>query len=459
MKVRVGAATDVGRARERNEDSFLTAPPLFAVADGMGGHRGGNVASSIAVGVLADIAQHGRWPEMPDQFRAANRAILDRSRADRNLAGMGTTLTAGFMEGALIHFAHVGDTRAYLLRDGQFTPLTEDHTLVHEMEKQGRITKEEAETHPQRSILIRALGVEEPLQVDESSLEAREGDRLLLCSDGLHSMVSDQAIENVLENIPDPQEAANRLIDMANQAGGLDNITVMILDFQSGDGVEGTIVPPPDIQEIDRGGTAEMPVITPGLPERTDITVARPIPTIPPDGGPQSTGGAAPPASPGVATATQPAQAPPVAPPAAAPTAPAAPAGSLEPRGRRRRWLVVTGIVLLTLVALVIGARLWLDTRWYVGVHEVEGEERVAVFRGIPTVIFGIRLDGLVADEFGQTTITLDELARAPEARLWIVKLREGVIVDSQEEAEGTVGQIQTDLESGADQGGTAPPG
>jgi PPM family protein phosphatase len=454
VKVRVGAATDVGRARERNEDSFLTAPPLFAVADGMGGHRGGNVASSIAVGVLSDIAQDGRWPEMPDQFRAANRAILDRSRADRNLAGMGTTLTAGFMEGALIHFAHVGDTRAYLLRDGQFTTLTEDHTLVHEMEKQGRITKEEAETHPQRSILIRALGVDDPLQVDESSLEAREGDRLLLCSDGLHSMVSDRAIEDVLETTPDPQEAANRLIDMANQAGGLDNITVMILDFEPGDGVEGTIVAPPNVQDIDRGGTAEMPVMTPVQPDRTDITVARPIPVIPPAGGPESAGAAASPA-PGVATATQPPQAPPRPAP---PTAPAAPAGSLQPRGRRRWRLVVAGVVLLGLAVGLIGARLWLDTRWYVGVHEVEGEERVAVFRGMPTVIFGIRLDGLVADEFDQTTITLDELARVPEARLWIVKLREGVTVGSQEEAERTVDQIRTDLEGG-DQGGTSPPG
>jgi protein phosphatase len=296
--------------------------------------------------------------------------------------------------------------------------------------------------------------VDEPLQVDESSLEAREGDRLLLCSDGLHSMVSDQAIEEVLETIPDPQEAANRLIDMANQAGGLDNITVMILDFEPGDGIEGTIVAPPNVQDIDRGGTAEMPVMTPVQPDRTDITVARPIPVIPPAGGPGSA--TAPPPAPGVATATPSPQAPARPSP---PTAPAAPAGSLEPPRRRRRRLMVVGVVLLGVVAVLIGARLWLDTRWYVGVHEVEGEERVAVFRGMPTVIFGIRLDGLVADEFDRSTITLDELARAPEARLWIAKLRDGVIVGSQEEAERTVEQIRTDLEAGAQGDGTTPGG
>ena len=166
MKVRVGASTDVGKARERNEDSFLSAPPLYAVADGMGGHRGGNVASSLAMRVISEIAQPGNWGQLSEQVREANRAILDQARGDRTLSGMGTTITAAFMDQDELHLAHVGDSRAYLLRGGEFSLLTEDHTLVHRMVQEGKITAEEAEHHPQRSILIRALGVEDPVEVD-----------------------------------------------------------------------------------------------------------------------------------------------------------------------------------------------------------------------------------------------------------------------------------------------------
>jgi PPM family protein phosphatase len=144
---------------------------------------------------------------------------------------MGTTLTAALVEGDRIRLAHVGDSRAYLLREGDLRLLTEDHTLVHRMVTEGEISKEEAETHPQRSVLTRALGVETVVDVDEDTVQVRPGDRLLLCTDGLTSMVSEQAVEEVLRGVPDPQEAAQRLVQLANEGGGADNTTVVVLDF------------------------------------------------------------------------------------------------------------------------------------------------------------------------------------------------------------------------------------
>jgi len=230
MRVTAAAATDVGLVREGNEDSYLTEGPLFAVADGMGGHRGGEVASQLAVETLEKLFKEGAG-DLPDQVQEANRVVFERSVLDRKVAGMGTTLTAALVEGDRVRLAHVGDSRAYLLRDGQLRLLTEDHTLVHRMVSEGEISKEEAETHPQRSVLTRALGVDTVVDVDDDSLQVRPGDRLLLCTDGLTSMVSEDEIEDVLRTVPDPQEAAQRLVRMANEAGGVDNTTVVILDF------------------------------------------------------------------------------------------------------------------------------------------------------------------------------------------------------------------------------------
>ena len=234
MRVTAAAATDVGLVREGNEDSYLTEGPLFAVADGMGGHRGGEVASQLAVETLEKLFKEGAG-DLPDQVQEANRVVFERSVLDRKVAGMGTTLTAALVEGDRVRLAHVGDSRAYLLRDGTLRLLTEDHTLVHRMVSEGEISKEEAETHPQRSVLTRALGVDTVVDVDDDSLQVRPGDRLLLCTDGLTSMVSEDEIEEVLRTVPDPREAAQRLVRMANEAGGVDNTTVVILDFSDDD--------------------------------------------------------------------------------------------------------------------------------------------------------------------------------------------------------------------------------
>jgi PPM family protein phosphatase len=230
MKVTAAVATDVGLVREGNEDSYLTDEPLFAVADGMGGHRGGEVASQLAVETLEKLFKK-RIGELPDQVQEANRVVFERSVVDEKVAGMGTTLTAALVEGDRVRLAHVGDSRAYLLREGDLRLLTEDHTLVHRMVTEGEISKEEAESHPQRSVLTRALGVDTIVDVDDDTVQVRPGDRLLLCTDGLTSMVSEQAIEEVLRAVPDPQEAAERLVRLANEGGGTDNTTVVVLDF------------------------------------------------------------------------------------------------------------------------------------------------------------------------------------------------------------------------------------
>src|SRR6266511_2492757 len=237
MRVTAAAATDIGLVREGNEDSYLTEEPLFAVADGMGGHRGGEVASQLAVETLEKRFKQGAG-DLPDQVQEANRVVFERSVVDEKVAGMGTTLTAALVEGDRVRLAHVGDSRAYLLRDGDLRLLTEDHTLVHRMVTEGEISKDEAETHPQRSVLPRALGVDNVVDVDDDTVQVRPGDRLLLCTDGLTSMVSEQAIEEALRGVPDPQEAARRLVHLANEGGGTDNTTVVVLDF-SDDAVAG----------------------------------------------------------------------------------------------------------------------------------------------------------------------------------------------------------------------------
>jgi serine/threonine protein phosphatase PrpC len=238
VRVEVGFATDKGRVREGNEDAYLVEPPLYAVADGMGGHRGGEVASQLALQTLAEAFREGALP-LTDQVQAANRAVFERSGTDRAVAGMGTTLTAALVQGELAHLIHVGDSRAYLLRAGTLRQLTEDHTLVNRMVKAGEITAEEAEVHPHRNVITRSLGTEADVDIDEQDVGLLEGDRLLLCSDGLTGMITEGQIQAILEANPVTQDAADRLVRAANGAGGVDNITVVVLDVAAGE-PEGT---------------------------------------------------------------------------------------------------------------------------------------------------------------------------------------------------------------------------
>ena len=228
LRIQVGACTDVGRVREGNEDAYMIRDPLFAVADGMGGHQGGEVASNLALERL-ERATDGD-SDLADVVREANRAVFEQAAQDPGLAGMGTTLTAVRVQDERLHLAHVGDSRMYLLRDGRLERITRDHTVVEQMVDQGRMTAEDAKIHPQRSILTRALGVDEDIQVDEADVDVRPGDRVLLCSDGLTGMVDEDRILSILTATPAPQAACAALIEAANQAGGQDNITAVVLD-------------------------------------------------------------------------------------------------------------------------------------------------------------------------------------------------------------------------------------
>jgi PPM family protein phosphatase len=233
VNVSVGWRTDVGRMRAGNEDAYLIEVPLFVVADGMGGHIAGDVASSTAVQTIAEHlrAADAADPETLAQLvRDANAAIWDKAQSDVSLSGMGTTCTLVLIDGERAHIAHVGDSRAYRLRSGALERLTQDHTLVARMVKEGRLRPEEAERHPQRNMITRALGVDPDVRVDLTAVDLDEGDRLLLCSDGLPSMVQEDSIEEALAAETDPQAAADRLVDMANEAGGEDNITVVVID-------------------------------------------------------------------------------------------------------------------------------------------------------------------------------------------------------------------------------------
>ena len=226
-----GSRTDVGCVREHNEDSLVVKPPLYVVADGMGGHEAGEVASEIAVQVIAD-----KSPSTPDgqalaaAVVAANREILDAARDGRGREGMGTTVTAALLEGERLVIAQVGDSRAYLLHQGKLQQLTRDHSLVADMVEAGHLTAEEARIHPSRSVITRALGSVEGTQPDLYELNVETGDRLLLCSDGLTSMVRDPQIEEILRRVQDPQRCAAQLVNEAITAGGHDNVTVVVVD-------------------------------------------------------------------------------------------------------------------------------------------------------------------------------------------------------------------------------------
>jgi protein phosphatase len=238
VKLRVGARSDVGKVRQANEDSYLARAPLFAVADGMGGHLAGDVASATAVEVITNESSGASIDDpqtLSSLLRAANRAIWEKARTDPALKGMGTTCTLVMIEDGRAEVAHVGDSRAYLLRDGQLRQLTEDHTLVSRMVKEGRLREEEAARHPQRSIITRALGVDADVEVDLDPLELAGGDRLLLNSDGLTSMVDPRRVKQILVDERDPQLAADRLVEIANEAGGEDNITVVVVDVVDDD--------------------------------------------------------------------------------------------------------------------------------------------------------------------------------------------------------------------------------
>lgn len=239
-RFRWGLATDVGRVRSVNQDNALAIEGLFAVADGMGGHLGGEVASEVAVEVLRERAPLLTSVDLIEAVHAANHAILERALGDPTLRGMGTTLCVLALVEAdgeeRLAIANVGDSRVYVFANGELEQMTDDHSLVAALVREGRITEEEAEEHPQRNILTRALGMDHDVTVDAWEVVPLAGERWVLCSDGLFNEVTPDQIGAVLRRLADPQEAAAELVRLANEGGGRDNITVLVVDIVDDEG-------------------------------------------------------------------------------------------------------------------------------------------------------------------------------------------------------------------------------
>ena len=368
MAFRLGASSDRGRMREGNEDSFLASGSLAAVADGMGGHLAGEVASAAATEELRSLQDGAAWRGERSAGEAlkwavmeANRRIREMAAGDKSLEGMGTTITALLSDGDVIHLAHVGDSRAYLLRKGELSQLTEDHTLVQELVKQGKLRPEDAKRHPQGSIITRALGVDADVQVDTATFKIVSGDRLLLCTDGLTGVVDQATIRNVLLRVRDPQQASERLVTLANEQGGPDNITVVVLD-SDGSG--------PDTGVIDPTGE---------LAGREDDVVA----------GLRRVG-------PGT--------------------------GGVRRRGGRSQKLAkrVLGVlvVLVLLSAGILAGRNFVYSRYWVGFDA----DTVAIFRGVPGDVAGLHLSSLVE----RSSVTRDKVPAG-----YVLSLENGVSAGS----------------------------
>src|SRR3954451_10687319 len=250
----IASVTDTGRRRRHNEDSYVCEPPLFAVADGMGGAQAGELASGLAASALRDDSERlGGEQRVDELIQKANRRVYERQTQDASASGMGTTITVALVQGDIVWIGHVGDSRAYLIRDGRLEQLTEDHSLVAELVRSGKLSPEEAEVHPQRSVVTRALGTDPNVDVDTFEIAAKPGDLFLLCSDGLTTMVDEETIlAEVDRHRADLQTAAKALVRAANRGGGEDNIPVVFFELASAEqrAEEHTVTLPPQ-QEPD----------------------------------------------------------------------------------------------------------------------------------------------------------------------------------------------------------------
>lgn len=356
------AATDTGRQRRANEDSLLARSPLFVVADGMGGAQAGEVASRLAVDVFEEGLGDPAEPEsgLAERAGAANARIHELSHSNVEHAGMGTTLTAVYVAPEEIAIAHVGDSRAYRLRAGELVRLTDDHSLVDELMRQGKITPEEAVDHPQRSVITRALGPEPSVEVDTRSYGACAGDVYLLCSDGLTTMLSEERVAELMRSHSRLRDAGEALIAAANEAGGRDNITVVLFRLEDPSAPAPSLTPE----------TEEQAALAPaGSDGRGDVDA---IPDSdsggPPDPGvPEALALSAPPRQPVRARRPR------------LPTS-AQPPGAARKR-RRLRGLVPVAIALVVLGLLASGAYLAAQSVYFIGTN---ARGFVTLYRGVP---------------------------------------------------------------------------
>jgi PPM family protein phosphatase len=421
MMIRVAehvARTDTGHQRATNEDSHLERAPVFVVADGMGGAQAGEVASQLAIAHFADGLPGedgaGAQQRLVLAVREANAEIHALSQSDARRAGMGTTLTAAYVGRGAVSFAHVGDSRAYRLRDGELQRITEDHSLVEELLRQGRLTEEEAEEHPQRSIITRALGPEPDVEVDTFTVAAADGDIYLLCSDGLTSMVGEAMVGDILRGAPDITTAAEQLVAAALDAGGRDNVTVVLFRVENVGGLED----PPPTQEL-RTVPDPQPSSAEEIPTAPESVVAAGAAVDEPS---LASAAAAPPSS----TIQR--------------RAPRMPRGrTAAPRGRSRlrRRLALSAVALTILGAIAGGGLLAIQAVYFIG---TDANGQVAVYNGLPyTLPLGIRL----YTRYFVSGITVAELKPLERTRLFNNELR------SQPSATHLVSQLELDRIAG----------
>ena len=379
--------TDVGRQRHTNEDSFYAEAPVFAVADGMGGAQAGEVASAMAVEEFSNGHDGSQPPEtqLAEVARAANKRIWEMSQSDRQRAGMGTTLTAVMVGESDVSVGHVGDSRLYLLREGSLERLTRDHSLVEEFVRQGKLTPEQAERHPQRSVITRALGPESDVEVDTFTVPARDGDIYVLCSDGLSGMVRDDEMESIIAGGGALEKTAQALIDAANENGGRDNITVIL--FRLEDDGAGAAADDATIAGQERAPSTE------------EVEAAR-------------------------ATASRASPRAPAAKPAPAATSRPRPAPPQRGRRRKGRIAVYAAITALVLTATGYGLTALVRSFWFLGTND---DGAVTLYRGVP---YELPLGAKLYEEKFVSGVPATSIPRGPRERVIDHQLR------SREEAE-----------------------
>jgi protein phosphatase len=423
------ARTDTGHQRATNEDSYLERAPLFVVADGMGGAQAGEVASQLAIGHFAEglpgEESEGSERRLTRAVMAANAEIHALSEADSRRAGMGTTLTAAYVGRGQVSFAHVGDSRAYRLRDGELERITEDHSLVEELLRQGRLTEEEAEEHPQRSIITRALGPEPEVEVDTFTVAGRDGDVYLICSDGLTSMVAESAVAEIMREAPDIASAAERLVAAALEAGGRDNITVVLFRIEE---VGGADDPPTEAL-----APASVPLEHAGDSEETFAADAEAGEADPDAAGLGADISEVPTIESAVADAPEPRRL--IARHARSHRrSPRMPRPGARRRGRHRRLrrrLVIGSVAVVVLGAVAIGALLAAQSVYFVG---TDANGQVTVFNGLPFALpGGVRL----YTSYFVSGVTVAELSKLERGRLFNNELR------SQQAATHLVSQLE----------------